>query len=577
MLAPGDSSDVTYASTRLTVPGVSYSVAESVYLAGDQNSTNDCKRQPLNVVPKMQGDIGAVRILVPVGTIKPDSTITPAAVWHNYHSEAVPFAAYFKLINPFTAEVYNQFVAVTLSPGIDTTVTFPPFNVGTVLGNWVAVCSTAAGDTNPANDVIRQGFRVDTTSIPPGWYEVTSFPLSPSGKAVKDGGWLAYDAGNGFVFGAKGNKTADFAYYSVGADQWTSKAVIPSGIEGKLPSKGASGASNGNGVVYATKGNNTSGFWKYDLAKDSWYQKKDVPLGVSNKKVKGGTSSAYVSSTDGAGYVYLLKGYKNEFFKYDIDGDSWKSLPDAPIGSNLKWDKGSWIVFDGGHYIYAHKAKYHEFYRFNTDGDSWGPQLTAMPIPGTAGSKKSKDGGSAAFIRNGVYAFKGGNTVEWWRYTVDGDSWREKENIPLIGSSTKKKKIKAGAAVAAFGQAALFAFKGNKCVEFWRYGIPNTDVYGPARPEGVMASVVKPVAGALRIAPNPLTGGYATVRYSLPRSGAANLRIYDVTGRTVLTQGFLAGRDGSVNVDLRKLTAGVYLVKLSGEGFAATQKLVVQH
>ena len=78
------------------------------------------------------------------------------------------------------------------------------------------------------------------------------------------------------------------------------------------------------------------------------------------------------------------------------------------------------------------------------------------------------------------------------------------------------------------------------------------------------------------IAPNPL-GQYATVRYNLPKAGLATLNVFDVTGRTVMTQTLVAGRTGTASLDLRKLEAGVYLVKVTTEGFSTTQKLVVEH
>jgi hypothetical protein len=53
--------------------------------------------------------------------------------------------------------------------------------------------------------------------------------------------------------------------------------------------------------------------------------------------------------------------------------------------------------------------------------------------------------------------------------------------------------------------------------------------------------------------------------------------VFDVTGRTVLTQTLAAGRTGTAGLDLRKLEAGVYLAKVTAEGFSATQKLVVEH
>ena len=86
-------------------------------------------------------------------------------------------------------------------------------------------------------------------------------------------------------------------------------------------------------------------------------------------------------------------------------------------------------------------------------------------------------------------------------------------------------------------------------------------------------------SGALSfaIAPNPLAGGLATVRYNLPKAGLATLNVFDVAGRTVLTQTMAAGRTGTASLDLRKLEAGVYLVKVTTEGFSTTQKLVVEH
>jgi len=78
------------------------------------------------------------------------------------------------------------------------------------------------------------------------------------------------------------------------------------------------------------------------------------------------------------------------------------------------------------------------------------------------------------------------------------------------------------------------------------------------------------------IAPNPLAGGFAALRYGLPKAGAARLSVYNMAGQTVMTRTFAAGRSGSVSLDLRHLSNGVYLVKFSSEGFASSQKLVVR-
>jgi hypothetical protein len=98
----------------------------------------------------------------------------------------------------------------------------------------------------------------------------------------------------------------------------------------------------------------------------------------------------------------------------------------------------------------------------------------------------------------------------------------------------------------------------------------------PSR-DGITAGSTKIGALSFAIAPNPLSGGFATVRYNLPKAGLATLNVFDVTGRTVLTQTMAAGRTGTASLDLRKLEAGVYLVKVTTEGFSTTQKLVVEH
>lgn len=66
------------------------------------------------------------------------------------------------------------------------------------------------------------------------------------------------------------------------------------------------------------------------------------------------------------------------------------------------------------------------------------------------------------------------------------------------------------------------------------------------------------------------------LRYSLPKAGLATLNVFDVTGRAVLDQTLAAGRTGTADLDLRKLEAGVYLVKVTAEGFSTMQKLVVE-
>ncbi|MEO0081487.1 MAG: T9SS type A sorting domain-containing protein, partial [candidate division WOR-3 bacterium] len=70
--------------------------------------------------------------------------------------------------------------------------------------------------------------------------------------------------------------------------------------------------------------------------------------------------------------------------------------------------------------------------------------------------------------------------------------------------------------------------------------------------------------------------GWATVRYSLAKPGPVLVTVFDVAGRAVEQQAFTANRVGLAELDLRKLPAGIYLVRLDAEGLTRTQKLVVQ-
>jgi hypothetical protein len=289
--------------------------------------------------------------------------------------------------------------------------------------------------------------------------------------------------------------------------------------------------------------------------------------------------------------VYCLKGYKNEFWQYNPNNDSWTPLTNAP---SLKYANGSWIALvegllgTSGRRIYCHTAKTHGFNAYDPSTGTWGPALTGMPLLGMMGkSKKSKDGGSAITYENSIYAFKGGNTQEFWRYTISDTAaglWKELDTIGLIGQgSTKKKKVGKGGDITLIvpsGKgvpADLPALKGNSTNELWIYNTGVTFGQPEPRRDGVTAATVGNRHQSLVIAPNPLAAGFAQLSYSLPKAGALGIRVFDVTGRTVVARTAVTGRTGTLNLDLRQLADGVYLVRLDADGYSIQQKLVVQH
>ncbi|MGC8797412.1 MAG: T9SS type A sorting domain-containing protein [candidate division WOR-3 bacterium] len=546
----------------------------------DKNSTNDVMEASFIVY---NTDIQMFQIQAPNGTIDTGSVVTPRGRWWNRSANPADFTAYFQLFNPSGVLVYRETLFVTNLPGHqDVILNFPSFRISGPAGTWQARCSTfCLSDTFAENDTLSITFIVRALpQWPFGWKEVKSMPLYPSNKGPGDGAWLTQlkFGGNRYIFALKGNKTGDFYLYDPIADTWHQLRPIPLGVEQKPPRRGSVGVAGGD-YIYATKGNNTLGFWRYNVELDSWEQLNDVPVG-SGKRVKVGTDMVYIKRPHvDTGYVYLLKGYTDEFYRYNTITGQWETLAPAPLTlTGRRWDRGSWLIYrkEGqNYYIYAHKSKYHELWRYDVLGDSWfSQQLKGMPYPSrlTGKSKKAKDGSAGAYYNDAIYALKGGNTCEFWRYDVLGDSWVEMDTMPSVGSLGKKKRVKGGGDIVLFEDGAFFALKGGKSPELWRYYLADTLFMStPSRAE-VMGNIASPGADNIEFGPNPVVNRLLIMQLSTPKG--ARVQIYDVSGRSILST-FVSGR--TVILPLEKLNPGVYVVKvIATEGRTITRKLVLE-
>ncbi|MBM3315138.1 T9SS type A sorting domain-containing protein [candidate division WOR-3 bacterium] len=191
-----------------------------------------------------------------------------------------------------------------------------------------------------------------------------------------------------------------------------------------------------------------------------------------------------------------------------------------------------------------------------------------MPLVGRAGkSKKSKDGGSAAYHGGSIFALKGGNTQEFWR-RGEGADWFELDTMPSYGSTGRKKRAKAGADIVSFGGGVFFALKGNRTLELWRYAMPEP---GRASESGVVSAAGRLETGrGVRAAPSVVTGGRLQLAGDV--AAAARASIYDASGRLVLGP----RPAGGGTLDVRGLAAGVYLVRMDGAGRTAATRFVVE-
>jgi len=194
----------------------------------------------------------------------------------------------------------------------------------------------------------------------------------------------------------------------------------------------------------------------------------------------------------------------------------------------------------------------------------------------TGKNKKSKDGGDGAYDDGYIYALKGGNTCEFYRYSVAENKWTELDTMPQVGSTNKKKRVKGGGALVGYGNYAFFAFKGGKTTEFWRYVDQMTVFASAPERSGVMAQKSELGRLGFNVTPNPVVKGYGLLSYSVPQAGPAMVKVFDVTGRTVAEFNFVASGTGTKSLDLRQLSAGVYLVKFESAGNSLSQKLIVR-
>jgi hypothetical protein len=446
--------------------GVAVDSSDNIYVTGTSASASS-DIVTVKYLQHFPHDVGVWKILSPGATAEYGDAVVPSAVLYASESTAAACTVRFTV-----GTFYDCTTAVYLAMGATDTVEFDTWYVRQA-GTHTVCCSLLTSDDDPTNDTASS-----TVYVPAGWKEMVDapMPLGASGDPIKDGGWLDYNQGNGLVYGAKGNKTYEFYAYNPTENHWYGRNDILEGREGKPPRKGCRGICDGDSFVYMTKGNNTVGFYRYDVALDSWKQLTDVPLGTKKKKVKGGTDLAFVKEVSGGdttGYVYLLKGYKNEFYRYRPVGDSWSTLAPVPAATP-KMNNGSFLVYDGVSKLYAHQATYNILYPYDLVTQTWSPSRPGMPLVGMMGKKKkSKDGGSGAWLEGAVYALKGGNTQEFWKYDPDSSSgtWAELETMPRYGSTGHVRKVMYGGDITSDG-AALYALKGNRTRELWRY-VPN--------------------------------------------------------------------------------------------------------
>ncbi len=565
MLQEGESRLVTFAPPWNALLVGPFEVRCSTMLADiDPRNDTAVARGDVRV-----SDAAATAILAPQGTILVGEPVFPQVRVSNYGTAPSPIPVRFVVYDSAWNQVYNVAELTGVVPvngSVDHSfgTAWTPVVTGRYRLNAV---TEATNDRDPSNDLISDSVLV--MSIVTGWRWRSTVPAEPSGKAPKAGASFTYHVGNGLIYLVKGNNTSDFYSWNPRQDSWQSLESVPFGSSQRKVKKGGTACSDGNRYLYMVKGGNTREFFRFDVFTGHWQELEPVPLEPSNKAVKGGGGMVYAEGPDGPS-IYFLKGYEDDFLRFDIDSMVWSVLPSPPPGRKPKWAEGSWVVCDGMSTIYAHKAKYSELWTFNIETRQWAPTaLPGIPIESGGKKRKAKDGSSGFYLDGVIVALKGGNTNEFYVYNISTNQWRPLDSMPASRSGGKPWRVKAGGDITGYTgfdrpgvPVSLPAIKGGGCDDVWSYECKKEELT-----EGFDGCQAGSVSAGL------WPGWYSAQtigsgrKLQLPEGTGA--WVFDVTGRCVAT-GY-----GTAAIDLGRVGSGVYLVLLQTAGRQSVQRLVV--
>lgn len=193
-----------------------------------------------------------------------------------------------------------------------------------------------------------------------------------------------------------------------------------------------------------------------------WTNKKDLPTLTYGKYIKDGGSLVAVGS-----YLYALRGNKsNEFYKYFPHGDSWSRMESIPFTykpgtttiNNKKVANGASLCYDGENTIYATKGNNtYEFWKYDLVNDTW---LRQAYVP----SAKPLKGGTALVFKNHkVYLLAGSQKVtaqtNFFEFTPNADTGIWVPKIPGAPITPDNKAYKDGSCLAVIGDN-IYALKG---------------------------------------------------------------------------------------------------------------------
>lgn len=444
----------------------SHLVKCSVSLSNDAVFTNDTITSSVNVRVK---DIAVLAIENPSGIIDSGALIIPRARVKSYGSNQETFSVTLKIGNDYT-----QTRSKTLNSEQEDTVNFPVWTG--VRGNYTTRCSTyLAGEIDNTNDTLSGSFTlivhdVGVVSITEPADTVDRGLISPR-ASVKNYGTqheTFYTYCN--IYNNLGVKVYTDSSLSNNLNVNATSSRTFDGfpfLTGSYTIRCSTALAND-----ANPGNNVKSKITVVQYQPPWTQRESVPRGPSGKQVKNGSTMVA-----GGGDIYMLKGNNTrEFYRYDVGDDTWVLLDSIPFDTlkAKKVNKGAVLAYNNHanpDLIYAAKGNNTlEFWSYNTETDTW-LQKTSVPLD-IGSTKKVKAGASAVYMKRGtpqyIYLLKGNNTNEFYAYHCQADSWIR--NLSKPPSTPYGKLYKDGSCMTVGKNNNIYLLKGgSKTNEFYYY------------------------------------------------------------------------------------------------------------
>ena len=255
-------------------------------------------------------------------------------------------------------------------------------------------------------------------------------------------------------------------------NKWIELSPIPRGYYGRRVKWGALTYVPTEKRVYALKGANTNEFWYYDVEKDTWDTMPSLPDSSiytnKRKRVKYGCALTY-SPVDQK--IYATKGGgSQEFYAFDLVSRRWTELCTIPkLGARYRvygFDKGTALVYEPNtQMVYATKGgNTNEFWAYNPLTNRWTKKMDIPLIP----SLKTCGVGTAMCAGDGkIYLVKGRNTYDFYYYNPLKDSWYELRSVTYKPSG---KRVSKGAALAYYNNK-VYLVKGGNSQDFVSYDV----------------------------------------------------------------------------------------------------------